>query len=362
MKQPWHIVGGGIIGLLSARELRAAGESVAIIDRQTVGQESSWAGGGILSPLYPWRYPDPVTALARWSQGHYPALARDLLARTGMDVEWTPSGMLYCACTEGEQALAWARVHGAVVQDIDVSSAHGRVPALAPELGQGLWMPDVAQIRNPRLLSALRTDLRQSGVEFHENITVQGFTAQQGRLVSIRTNRGDIDTQRCLVAAGAWTGDLLTSTELPLPITPIKGQMVLLSAQALQLDTMIIKDNRYIIPRRDGRVLVGSTLESSGYTKSTTEAARTDLLQAAVEMIPALAGCPVERQWAGLRPGTPTGVPYIGEHPRIAGLFVCAGHFRNGIVLAPASARLAVDLMLGRAPALDQGQFQLPPA
>ena len=109
-------------------------------------------------------------------------------------------------------------------------------------------------------------------------------------------------------------------------------------------------------------MLVGSTRESTGYTKSTTQAARADLVQAAVDMIPALAGCPVERQWAGLRPGSPTGVPYIGEHPGIAGLFVCAGHFRNGIVLAPASARLAADLMLGRTPALDLGQFQLPPA
>ncbi len=359
MKQPWHIVGGGIIGLLSARELHAAGESVVVIDRQTVGQESSWAGGGILSPLYPWRYPAPVSALARWSQGRYPALARDLLARTGMEVEWTPSGMLYCDSADSDQALAWARVEGAVVQTVDIPWAHEKVPGLAPGLGQGLWMPEVAQIRNPRLLSALCADLRQSGVEFLENITVQGFTARQGRLTTLRTNRGDIETQACLVAAGAWSGDLLASTELPLPITPVKGQMLVLSAQSLPLDTLLIKDHHYLIPRRDGRVLVGSTLETSGYVKSTTEAARTELLQAAVEMIPALAGCPVERQWAGLRPGSPTGVPYIGEHPNITGLFVCAGHFRNGIVLAPASARLAADLMLGRAPTLDLGQFQL---
>jgi glycine oxidase len=361
MKQSWHIVGGGIIGLLCARELRAAGESVVVIDRQTVGHESSWAGGGILSPLYPWRYPDAVTALASWSQEYYPGLARDLAYRTGMDVEWTPSGMLYFGSTEEDQAVNWARTHDGDLQVVDAVTARQMAPGTAAGLGGALWMPRVAQVRNPRLLAALYADLRQSGVEFQENVAIQGFTAQHGRLTSIQTNRGEIKTHRCLVAAGAWSGDMLASTELRLPIYPVKGQMLLLSAQSLQLKTMILKDNRYIIPRRDGRVLVGSTLESSGYDKSTTETARTDLMQAAAEMIPALAECPVEHQWAGLRPGTQDGVPYIGEHPGMAGLFVCAGHFRNGLVLAPASARLAADLMLGRSPLLDRGQFQLPP-
>lgn len=362
MSNPWHIVGGGIVGLLCARELCQAGESVVVLDRQTVAQESSWAGGGILSPLYPWRYPEPVSALARWSQAHYPELAQSLAMRTGIDPEWTPSGLLIYGVNDREQAVAWASAQRAIVESPHGAALRRIEPLVSAELDNPLWMPQVAQIRNPRLLAALCGDLRQSGVIFRENVQVHGFSARHGHLIAIRTNHGEIETDRCLLAAGAWSGDLLATTGLVLPITPVKGQMLLLSAQTLHLKPMILKDNRYIIPRRDGRVLVGSTLESSGFTKSTTEAARADLLQAAVEMIPALARCPVERQWAGLRPGTPTGVPYIGEHPRIAGLFVCSGHFRNGIVLAPASARLAVDLMLGRAPTLDQGQFQLPPA
>lgn len=360
MKQPWYVVGGGIVGLLSARELRASGESVVIIDRQTVGQESSWAGGGILSPLYPWRYPAPVTALAQWSQDYYPVLARELAEKTGIDVEWTPSGMLYVESGEAAQAMAWAKVHGAALSDVDAISASRISPGIRPGVGQGIWMPDVAQIRNPRLLSAISADLRQSGVEFRENVEVQGFTIQQNRLASIRTNRGEIETHRCLVTAGAWSGDLLATTGLVLPITPVKGQMLLLSTQSLRIKTMILKDNRYIIPRRDDRVLVGSTLESSGYEKSITEAARVDLMQAAVDMVPALAECRIERQWAGLRPGTPSSVPYIGEHPQVEGLFVCSGHFRNGIVLAPASARLAVDIMLRRASLFEKEQFLLP--
>lgn len=360
MKQPWYVLGGGIVGLLSARELCAAGESVVILDRQTVGQESSWAGGGILSPLHPWRYPESVTTQAMWSQDYYPALASELAEKTGIDVEWTPSGMLYVESEEVTQAVSWAKAHGATLSDVDAATACQISPKIRPEVGHGIWMPDVAQIRNPRLLSAISADLHQSGVKFRENVEILGFIVQRNRLVAIRTNRGEIETHRCLVAAGAWSGDLMAPTGIALPITPVKGQMLLLSAQALHINTMILKDNRYIIPRRDGRVLVGSTLEPTGFEKSTTETARTELMQAAVNIIPALADCVIERHWAGLRPGTPSGVPYIGEHPKAEGLFVCSGHFRNGIVLAPASARLVVDIMLGRTPSFEKAQFQLP--
>lgn len=361
VNQPWYIVGGGIIGLLCARELRSAGESVVILDRQTVGQEASWAGGGILSPLYPWRYPEPVSALAHWSLANYPTLTLHLAQSTGIDPEWNPSGLLYFGVEEGGKPATWAASHKYRLETPDRATTHLIEPSASTNLGAALWMPEVAQIRNPRLLAALSADLRQSGVEFRENIQVQGFTAQRGRLTTLRTRRGEIKTHRCLVCTGAWSGDLLKTTGLELPIVPVKGQMLLLSAQSLNIKTMILKDYRYIIPRRDGRVLVGSTLESTGYEKSTTVAAHDDLMQAAVRMIPALAECPLERQWAGLRPGNPSGVPYIDEHPSMAGLFVCTGHFRNGIVLAPASARLVVDLMLGRPPLLDPGQFQLPP-
>ena len=360
MKNPSYIVGGGIIGLLTALELQRAGESVVIIDRQTVGREASWAGGGILSPLYPWRYHPAVSALAGWSQDQYPALAASLAARTGIDPELTPSGMLIFGVEDREESRLWALAQEARLEIPDPAAIALIEPMASPQLGSAVWMPEVAQIRNPRFLRALCADLRQSGVIFLENTQVLGFTTQQGRLRSIHTDRGEIETQRCLVAAGAWSGDLLATTGLVLPITPVKGQMLLLSAKALQLKTMVLYDHRYIIPRRDGRVLVGSTTELDGFEKSTSETARDDLLRAAVTMIPALAHSQIEHQWAGLRPGTPNGVPYIGQHPAIEGLFVCAGHFRNGIALAPASARQVADLLLGRAPLLDQRQFQLP--
>ena len=359
MKQPWHAIGGGIMGLLCARELRLAGESVVIIDRQTVSKEASWAGGGILSPLYPWCYSAPVHALAHWSQARYPTLIQELAQTTGLDAQWTPSGLLVFGVEEPEQAGEWAATHGVDLKRLTPAEVCGIEPLVSSALGAALWSPEVAQVRNPRLLAALCAELRQLGVEFRENIEVTGFSEHAGQLMGIHTTAGPINTHRCLVASGAWSGKLLASTGIALPIKPMKGQMLLLSAPGVPLKRIILNHHRYLVPRRDGRILVGSTLEDTGFEKSTTAAARHDLLQAAREMVPNLAHCPVESHWAGLRPGSPDGVPYIGEHPGISGLFVCSGHFRNGIVLGPASARLAVDLMLERAPIVDPAPFRL---
>lgn len=358
MTDPWHVAGGGIVGLLCARELSAAGQSVVVIDRQTAGRESSWAGGGILSPLYPWRYPSSIQGLAHWSQVEYPKLTHDLVNHTGIDVEWTPSGLLMFNVHDAGEAIAWAASHHVVIERISARAVQGIAPLIPTELGEALWMPTVAQVRNPRFLAALRADLLQSGVEFRENVTVTGFREHAGQLVAIQTSQGEINTHRCLLAAGAWTGELLARTGLLLPINPVKGQMLVVATHDLGIKQMILKDNYYLIPRRDGQILIGSTLENAGYDKTTTLAARTALLRAAAEMVPALAGFPVVHHWAGLRPGSPHGVPTIGQHPGIAGLFVCSGHFRNGIVLAPASARLAVDIALGRSSEFDTKQFQ----
>ncbi len=359
MKQHWHVIGGGIIGLLCARELRLAGKTVVVIDRQTVGHEASWAGGGILSPLYPWRYSTPIHALAQWSQSRYPGLIQELAVTTGLDAQWTPSGLLSFAVEEQKQAWAWATAHGIDLEKLTPGDLFRIEPLVSNQLGTALWSPEVAQVRNPRLLAALDAELRQSGVEFRENIEVTGFSEYAGKLSEIHTKQGSIPTNRCLVASGAWSGRLLANTGIELLIKPIKGQMLLLAAQTVPLKRIVLNNHRYLVPRRDGRILVGSTLEDTGFEKSTTMAARDELLQAAVEMVPELAHCPVESHWAGLRPGSPEGIPYIGEHPGISGLFVCSGHFRNGIVLGPASARLAVDLMLEREPIVDPAPFRL---
>jgi glycine oxidase len=353
------VIGGGLIGMMTARELALAGAKVTLLERGEVGRESSWAGGGILSPLHPWRYPDAVTALARWGQERYPALAEQLHSATGIDPELTPGGLLWLDADEEEEALSWASSHGYDLQVLTPAETKECEPAVATPSGTSLWMPKVAQVRNPRLLQAMRAELVRLGVAIEEKVDVTGFRVSGGGLSALITHKGDRSVQRAILAGGAWTGELLQETGIALPVKPVRGQMILFKGTPGQLRRIVMKGDRYVIPRRDGRILAGSTLEEVGFEKVTTQAALEDLRAAALEMIPALGTLPIEHHWAGLRPGSPTGIPYIGEHPGIQGLYVNAGHFRNGVVLGYASARLCAELVLGIAPSLDPSPYGL---
>ncbi len=354
---PVYIIGGGLVGLLAAYELTDSGVPVVVLERQKVGRESSWAGGGILSPLYPWRYPESVNQLAGWSQACYRGLVQSLFDSTGINAQWLQSGMLVFAEDEGP-AVHWAQKRGHNLIRIAEEEVSVREPALS-QFGPALYLPDIAQVRNPRLLAALRQDLLKKRVEIREQVVVTGFLHDRGRLTDICTTQGTIPADRCLVTAGAWTAGLLQDTQLDLPIRPVRGQMLVLRSKPGHISHIVLKRGHYLIPRRDGRILVGSTVEEAGFDRSTTISARDELWSSAIELVPSLRQCPVEHHWAGLRPGSPEGIPYIGEHPQIRGLFTCAGHFRNGIVLAPASVRLAVDLMLGRPYSFDPEPYQL---
>lgn len=354
-----HVIGGGLIGMVSARELALAGASVTLLEKGELGRESSWAGGGILSPLHPWRYPEAVTALAQWSQARYQALTDELKANTGIDPEWTRSGLLWLDTAEKEEALAWAKPRGYGLQLLKGDAVTTCEPTVGDFSKEALWLPEVAQVRNPRLLQAMRAELLRLGVRVREGMEVRGIEVEGGTLKGLSTSQGAIACERALVAGGAWTGALLKPTGIEIPVKPVRGQMLLFKGPAGFLSRMVMRGDRYVIPRRDGRILVGSTLEDVGFEKATTQAALDDLHAAARSIIPALAEFPIEKQWAGLRPGSPSGIPYIGEHPGARGLFVNAGQFRNGVVLGLASCRLAADLMLGRAPCVDPRPYSL---
>ncbi len=342
------IVGGGLIGMLCARGLVREGATVCLVDKGAVGHEASWAGGGILSPLYPWRYDPAVTALARWSQRRYADLARQLLDETGVDPEWERSGLLVLDDDESAEALQWAGRNGAVVEHLSGDAALAREPAIASRGAGALWMPEVAQLRNPRLLQALRQSLLQSGVNVAEHTQVSRLVMEGDRAVGVETASGRMMADTIILAAGAWSGVLVPG--LLRRIEPVQGQMIAFKVPPGLLSRIVLSEGHYVIPRRDGLVLAGSTMEYRGFDKMTTDEARRQLQAEAQKIIPALADYNVEYHWAGLRPGSPAGVPHIGEHPQIRGLFVNAGHFRNGVVTGLASAQLLIDLVIGRIP------------
>lgn len=348
------IVGGGVIGLLTAFNLAAHVEQVVVLERSAVGRESSWAGGGIVSPLYPWRYGPAVTALAHWSQDFYPQLAERLFESTGIDPEVHTTGLYWLDLDDEAQALDWAAREQRPLSVVDIAAVHQAVPVLGEGYERAVYMADVANVRNPRLVKSLKAALLAlPNVTIHEQCQVKGFIRDGDTVLGVTTDDGDVLGDRVVLTAGAWSGELLLTLGLELPVEPVKGQMILYKCAADFLPSMVLAKGRYAIPRRDGHILIGSTLEYEGFDKTPTDVALESLKASAVELIPALANAEVVGHWAGLRPGSPDGIPFIGPLAGFAGLWLNCGHFRNGLVLAPASCQLLADLLLGREPIID---------
>lgn len=352
------VVGGGVIGLLTAYDLAAHVDRITLIDRSAVGQESSWAGGGIVSPLYPWRYSPAVTALAHWSQDFYPQLGQRLAAETGIDPEVHTTGLYWLDLEDEAEALAWAQRNQRPLAAVDISSTYAAVPVLGAGFERAIYMADVANVRNPRLVKALKAALNAlPNVTVREHCEVQGFVLDGQRVIGVHSVQGELLADEVVLTAGAWSGELLQTLGVGLPVEPVKGQMILYKCAADFLPSMVLAKGRYAIPRRDGHILIGSTLEHAGFDKTPTQEALDSLMASAVDLLPALADATPVRQWAGLRPGSPEGVPFIGPLPRHPGLWLNCGHYRNGLVLAPASCRLLVDLMVGRDAVIDPAPY-----
>jgi glycine oxidase len=348
------VVGGGVIGLLTALNLAAKVERVVVCDQGEVGRESSWAGGGIVSPLYPWRYSPAVTALAHWSQAFYPQLGERLFASTGVDPEVHVTGLYWLDLEDEAEALAWAVREQRPLTAVDISAAYDAVPGLGAGFTRAIFMAGVANVRNPRLVKSLKAALAAlPNVTLREHCQITGFAQQDGCISGVHTADGLLEADDVVLSAGAWSGDLLATLGLTLPVEPVKGQMILYKCAEDFLPSMVLAKGRYAIPRRDGHILIGSTLEHAGYDKTPTEQALESLKASAVELLPGLADATPVAHWAGLRPGSPEGVPYIGPVPGHAGLWLNCGHYRNGLVLAPASCQLFVDLLTGVEPIID---------
>ena len=289
MKQHVIVVGGGVIGLLTAYKLATAGAPVTLIEASATGSEASWAGGGIVSPLYPWRYSPAVTALAHWSQDFYPQLGERLLEETGVDPEVHVTGLYWLDLHDEAEALSWAERYDRPLQSVSMETVRQAVPSLGEGYERAVYMKDVANIRNPRLLRALREALRQlPNVTVIEQCPVEGFLRDGTRIVGVQTAQGEMRADQVVVAAGAWSAQLLATLGLQVPVKPMKGQMILFKCAEDFLPSMVLAKRRYAIPRRDGHILVGSTLEDVGFDKTPTEDALQSLRATAIELLPAL--------------------------------------------------------------------------
>lgn len=342
------IIGGGVIGLTTAYFLAREGVRVEIVDQGNFGREASWAGAGILPPGSQSPGLAPYDQLRGHSALLYPSLSAELRERTGLD-----NGFLRCGGLEflGEDEAAAAeewRGHGIALETVDAKGLHRLEPALSPTLTHGYFLPDMAQVRNPRHIKALLAGCAAHGVMLRPGCPVHGFDRSGDRITAARTVQGPVTASRFLVATGSWTDAVTDQLGWRPGIHPVRGQIALLDTGLPLVHRIVCRGKRYLVPRADGRILIGSTEEDAGFDKRTTAAGVAGLLSLSVELVPALANAHLEQSWAGLRPGSPDGLPFLGLVPGWSNLYVAAGHFRSGLQLSPATGMVMKELLLGQ--------------
>lgn len=358
------IVGGGVIGLSIAWELAQRQAKVCVVDRGPLGREASWAGAGMIPPgpaRQCWGAATPIERLETLSHEVHAEWHPKLLELTGIDNEYQLCGALQLALTSKQadkleaKVLRWHNL-GIECPPVEPDQLVQLEPCLADRahrLQRIYYLPSEAQLRNPRHLRALLAACRQEGVQLEERVEVHDFEKQGSRVHSVLTTAGKISATQFCLAAGSWTAKLTRHLDLELPIQPVRGQIVLLQGPPGFVRRDINVGPRYLVPRRDGRVLIGSTQEHAGFVKETTPEAREQLLSLVGSLSPRLAELPVETQWAGLRPASPDGQPFLGRLPHWDNAWVAAGHFRAGLQLSAGTAVVMRALLLGEESAVD---------
>ena len=349
------IIGGGVIGLTCAWYLAREGALVKIIDQGEPARESSWAGAGILSaPPSKDLAEKPLDLMLAHSSEAFPQISMELKERTGIDNGYRPCGgveLLDESLLPFEQELTSSWRQAGIDFEAMSPEAHQQIePRINSYLGKLFYFPTVAQVRNPRHVKALLADCLQRGVEIQGGCAAHGWERGESLIHGVQTSQGRLSAGRYLVTSGAWTQLLLAPLNLETGIHPVRGQIVLLRCSSPVLSRVIQCGKRYLVPRPDGRVLVGSTEEDVGFLKQTTAAGIEELLRFACVLVPALAEAQIERCWAGLRPGRST--PLLGEVPGLENLTVAAGHYRSGIQLSPATGMLIKEMILGQPPTI----------
>ena len=349
------LIGAGIIGLASAVRLLKEGFAVTVLEKRKVGQESSWAGGGILSPLAPWDYSEPVTQLASYSTSIYSKWVNELSLSTEIDTEFNECGMLVLAPYDSAKAHQWCTSHdikGETSHKSDFNTTHQSI------LDKAIFLPHVAQIRNPRLLTALQREVIKQGGVIKEYCEVSGINLKNKSVASIKTTDGNYSADGYIITAGAWSREILGEYALNLDIIPIQGQMLLYKFETPPIPSILLQEELYVIPRLDGHLLIGSTIEYVGFNKQVTQAAYDRLYKKALRLLPELRSRPLIKHWAGLRPGSPFNIPTISRHPDLHNLFINSGHFRYGVTMAPGSAEILLNEIMEKPQPFDVSYYQ----
>ena len=352
------IVGGGVIGLAVARALALRGmREVVLIERSSLGAESSSAAAGMLAPQAEADCADEFFYLACESRGLYPAFAAALHEETGIDIELSTTGTLYLAFTEDdavelEKRYEWQSNAGHAVERLTAGAARSLEPSISANVCAALMFPLDTQVENRRLISALAASNEMLGVQLMTGTTVESLKLNRSRVAGVATSCGFIATERVVIASGAWTSLLRISNQTGYDecaadkafrnfrIEPVRGQMLCFEVNPQIFSHVIYSPRGYIVPRRDGRLLAGSTTEHAGFDKRVTAEGVHSILSASLEISSKIESLELTASWAGLRPRASDNLPVLGPCAEIEGVFYATGHYRNGILLAPITGEL----------------------
>lgn len=351
------IVGGGVIGVSIAFELAAENLRVVVLDRRQPGQEASWAAAGMLSPAPDSPRDIPLAPLARESLRLYPQFVAAVEEESGKSVSYARDGALEILLAphgeiDRDQKVAEYRLLGLAAEAISLSAAREREASFTPGARAALWLPGEATVEPRLLMNALLAAAQNRGAVIRADMPVSSLICERNRCLGVIARGKKIGAAHIVVAAGCFSADVANGSAglaRLLPTRPVRGQMLALRHDGFRLTRVLRSERGYLVPRRDGRVVAGSTKEEAGFEKRVTASGIRKVLDAAIELCPTLAGAEIVETWSGLRPGTPDDLPILGPAD-IEGLLIATGHYRNGILLTPVTAKLIRDWVIhGRA-------------
>lgn len=356
------IVGGGVIGCSIAYRLACEQLNVTLIERGQPGEEASSAAAGMIAVQAETAHEPrgPLFDLCLASRALYPSFVAELESTAGLSVEYRTDGALFVAFdfTESEvlsTVYENQKAVGLTVEDLTAHDVRQLEPALADTIQTALYFRDDHQVDNRRLMKALITACERKGVRFVCGSQVTGLVREGNRITGVRTSQETFSVDTVINCAGAWAATIDPTLAFHLPVKPIRGQIVLLESQPPLVRHVLHSAECYIVPRSDGRLLLGSTMDDVGYDKRVTAEAVAQLIQSAEKISPAVSRCTFRAAWAGLRPDTADHWPILGQAEE--GLVIATGHFRNGILLAPITAKLISERLISGKPSIDLTPF-----
>ncbi len=364
MKMKVLVIGGGIIGNSVAWRLARAGIDVTIVERGRAGQEASWAAAGMIAPQAEAEGPGPFLRFCVQAKKTFEALLHELISESGVDPEYdVASGVLYLALNENDRAelatrAKWQREAGLEVDEISGERARAISPAVSPKAIYALYMPNENRVENRQLTQAFLNAALRAGAKLLEDSRVEAIETRGGKFAGLRLQDGHLlEADGAVNAAGSWASLIRGAEADNVRLHPVRGQIVCFQARPNLVGPSIFSLRGYAVPRRDGRVLAGSTRETARYSKDVTLEGMESIVRAAKDMLPSLGGLRFREAWAGLRPATHDLLPVLGPSPTIAGLYYATGHYRSGILLAAITGKLVASMITGRELEIDISPF-----